>query len=195
VDARKNRERLLRAARSVLAERGFDAEVSEIARRAKVGSGTFYRNFETKEMLILEIAREMVHKTGREMLSIAATVMDARKCVAETMKVGFRRVQEYGNLTIQLVAGDAPEPYKGVLNREGLANVFAVLIRRGISQGYFRPDLDVDYAVAVWFALVAPRAIAELLESHSIEEIATLTTDFYLAGISAKPDVPVSEPD
>ena len=45
-DARNNRERLLDAARSVLAERGFDADVTEITARAGVGAGTLYRHFD-----------------------------------------------------------------------------------------------------------------------------------------------------
>ena len=186
-DAQDNRERVSRAAREVLAKRGFDAEIGEIAARANVGAGTIYRNYANKEELILEVVREMVHKTSTELLSIASNVDDARECVARTMTVGFQRVKEYGNLAVHLVAGTAPEPYARVMNRQVLGDIFKLLIRRGIDQGHFRRDLDVDYAIAMWFALVAPAALSSLMATHTIDEIARITTDFFLAGISRSP--------
>ncbi len=184
VDAQKNRQKLLKAAREVLAERGFEAEISEIASRAGIGSGTIYRNYRTKENLILEITRELVNSTAAEVLSIAANVEDGREAVRQTMEVGFRRVKKYGKLAIQLVAGAAPLPYSSVMNPEALANIFRLLIRRGIDQGHFRRDLDVDYATAVWFALVSPSAF-RLVSDRQPDELAELSIDFFLAGISA----------
>jgi AcrR family transcriptional regulator len=51
-DARRNRERVLRAAREALAEHGLDAQMDDIASRAGVGVGTVYRHFPTKEDLV-----------------------------------------------------------------------------------------------------------------------------------------------
>jgi AcrR family transcriptional regulator len=186
-DAKLNRERLLGAAREVLAERGVEAEITEIAARAGIGAGTIYRNYRSRDALILEIAREMAHKTGTELLAIVADVGDARGAVARAMEVGFRRVEEYGQLTIQLVAGSAPEPFAGVVNRKSLGQIFRVLLQRGVEQGHFRRDLDVDYAAAVWFALVAPQALSSLIQHRSVKQIAALTTEFFLAGITTPP--------
>ena len=190
-DAKLNRTRLLRAAREVLAERGCSAEISEIAARAKIGPGTIYRNYPNKESLILEIAREMANRTSADLLDIAANTQDARECVAKTIEVGFKRVAEYGQLAIEFVAGTVPPEYAAVVNRTSLANVFNLLIRRGIDQGHFRSDLDVEYAVAAWFALVAPQAMQGLLDHRPVDEIASLTTAFYLAGISVGAPDPI----
>ncbi len=186
-DTRNNRQRLLEAARSVLAEFGFDADVAEIAARAGVGTGTLYRHFENKEALVLEVAREMSNRTVRELDEIVATVHDARECLKQTMKLGFQRVEEYGQLTIALVAGTQPPPYGDVVDRQQLASVFSALVDRGIAQGHFRADVDVEYAVAVWFALVAPQALSQLMKKRSIDEIAAATTDFMLNGLAARP--------
>src|ERR1041384_5426357 len=51
-DARRNREKVLQAARSVFSEHGRDAQMDDVARRAGVGVGTVYRHFPTKEALI-----------------------------------------------------------------------------------------------------------------------------------------------
>lgn len=55
-DARRNRERVLQAARDAFAETGLDAQMDEIARRAGVGVGTVYRHFPTKDALIVALA-------------------------------------------------------------------------------------------------------------------------------------------
>jgi AcrR family transcriptional regulator len=51
-DAVRNSQRVLAAAAEVLAEKGAEAGVTEIAARAGVGKGTVYRCFPTKEHLI-----------------------------------------------------------------------------------------------------------------------------------------------
>lgn len=57
-DARRNRERILKAARAVFSANGRDAHLEDVARRAKVGVGTVYRHFPTKEALLEALARE-----------------------------------------------------------------------------------------------------------------------------------------
>src|SRR5512132_3777585 len=56
-DARRNRERILKAAGAVFADRGIDAQMDDVARRAKVGVGTVYRHFPTKEALLEALVR------------------------------------------------------------------------------------------------------------------------------------------
>jgi AcrR family transcriptional regulator len=57
-DARRNREKILKSARTCLARDGLDAQIDEIARRAKVGVGTVYRHFPTKDDLVVALAGE-----------------------------------------------------------------------------------------------------------------------------------------
>jgi AcrR family transcriptional regulator len=51
-DARRNREAILAAAKAVFAKYGEDAQMDDIARKAKLGVGTLYRHFPTKDALI-----------------------------------------------------------------------------------------------------------------------------------------------
>lgn len=50
-DARRNRERVLDAARRAFADQGYAVPLDEIAAAAGVGPGTVYRHFPTKEAL------------------------------------------------------------------------------------------------------------------------------------------------
>ncbi len=57
-DARRNRERILKAARAVFADQGLHSQIDDVAKRAKVGVGTVYRHFPTKEALLDALVRE-----------------------------------------------------------------------------------------------------------------------------------------
>ncbi|GAA3218986.1 TetR/AcrR family transcriptional regulator [Dactylosporangium siamense] len=52
VDARRNRDLLLAAAREAFETHGTDASLRDIARQAGVGIGTLYRHFPTREALL-----------------------------------------------------------------------------------------------------------------------------------------------
>ncbi|MER7181356.1 TetR/AcrR family transcriptional regulator [Streptomyces hyaluromycini] len=58
-DARENRARILAAAREAFAEDG-GASMNQIAQRAGVGAGTLYRNFPTRESLVLAVYQDEV---------------------------------------------------------------------------------------------------------------------------------------
>jgi AcrR family transcriptional regulator len=54
-DARRNRERIVDAARELFTECGPETQMDDVARRAQVGVGTVYRHFPTKTALIGEL--------------------------------------------------------------------------------------------------------------------------------------------
>jgi AcrR family transcriptional regulator len=64
-DARRNREAILRAARHIFAKHGSQAQMDDVAKRAKVGVGTVYRHFPTKEALFEALARDKFERITR----------------------------------------------------------------------------------------------------------------------------------
>jgi len=67
-DALENRARILAAAREALTANG-NTSMNQIAQRAGVGAGTLYRNFPTREALVLAVYQD-------EVARIIATVPD-----------------------------------------------------------------------------------------------------------------------
>jgi AcrR family transcriptional regulator len=51
-DAQRNRDRIVEVARGVFRERGYDASLDDIAKKAGVGPGTLYRHFPTRDALL-----------------------------------------------------------------------------------------------------------------------------------------------
>jgi AcrR family transcriptional regulator len=73
-DARDNRERVLRAAKTVFAEQGAQASLNKVAQRAGVGAGTLYRHFPSLRALLVAIIGDDVEalcSAGRDLLSHA----------------------------------------------------------------------------------------------------------------------------
>ena len=187
-DARRNRARLLDAARATLRERGFDAEITEIAERAGIGTGTIYRHFESKDALIGEIREELVAKLTTSLAAISEHE-DAISAVGHAMRAGFEITDEYGCFGIAMLNRTAPEQFLNTERWQVLTDFLATLINRGITQGYFHSDLDVEYAVSVWLALIAPpSASSDPTGNRSAEELARTTSEFFLAGLRYKPD-------
>ncbi len=65
-DARRNRERVLDAARTAFGAEGLSVPLDEIARRAGVGPGTLYRHFPTKEALFEAVVHDRLRRLADE---------------------------------------------------------------------------------------------------------------------------------
>jgi len=82
------RERLLAAARSVFARRGFHgASVEEIAAEAGFSTGALYSNFDSKQDLFLVLMEREIDEHSREI----AEAVGARASIAERAEGGARR--------------------------------------------------------------------------------------------------------
>jgi AcrR family transcriptional regulator len=72
-DARANRARILAAARQAFTEDG-DTSMNQIAQRAGVGPGTLYRNYPSREALILDIYQDEVDRLTGSVGDLLATL-------------------------------------------------------------------------------------------------------------------------
>lgn len=76
-DARRNQEQILAAARDVFIERGPDAPLDEIARRAGVGIGTLYRRFPDRPALMKAVVLDALTRTAEAAETAAAEATDS----------------------------------------------------------------------------------------------------------------------
>ncbi|GHF76201.1 AcrR family transcriptional regulator [Amycolatopsis bartoniae] len=147
-DAARNRELLLAAAEAEFAERGPDASVADIARRAGVGKGTVFRHFATKDELIAAIVRThacALDEVGQRLL----TAEDPAAALLEFLTVaGGQREQR--DLSFLLNADDAgPEV---VALRERLYRTVGLLVDRAREAGAVRADVTGNDVVLLMCA-------------------------------------------
>jgi AcrR family transcriptional regulator len=141
-DARRNHERVLTAARDVFAERGRDAQVDDVARRAEVGVGTVYRHFPTKEALIEALAVdsfERVTAKAREALEHD----DPWEALIETLWAGAEILSADRALS-ELMAEIPGSIITGSTLEEELNATVSELLGRAQAAGALRDDVVVD---------------------------------------------------
>jgi AcrR family transcriptional regulator len=76
-DAERNRERILEVARQVFTRRGAEASMDEIAKRAKIGPGTLYRHFPTRDDLLAAVYITEVEKLAEAQKKFSAELPPA----------------------------------------------------------------------------------------------------------------------
>ena len=138
-DARRNRQRVLEAAEAVLAERGLQAGIEEVARRAGVGVGTVCRNFATKDDLVAEVlARRCEELLGqvREAASAADPGAAFERVVVTLAEFSAR----YKALAEEIAARVGEIPVRPELKAD-LHAAFDQLVRRAQSAGALRKDV------------------------------------------------------
>jgi AcrR family transcriptional regulator len=155
-DARRNRDRLLDAARRVFGERGADAPLDEIARRAGVGSGTLYRHFSSRDALMAALAHDAFTKLERE----AAALRDADR-PRDALFAWLHALIEY-TATTRGLANALVASQKDVSSALQppcalIEDTTATLLDRAQAAGLVRPDIrDDDLGrLAYGIALVA----------------------------------------
>lgn len=73
LDARRNRERLLTAAREIFTENPHEASMDDVAKRAGVGTGTLFRHFPKRIDLIRAIFEENLVQLGTLAADLSTT--------------------------------------------------------------------------------------------------------------------------
>src|SRR5690242_2522071 len=89
-DARRNRERLIAAARELFADQGTAVPLAQVARAAGVGTGTAYRHFPTQDALVEATYREEIAR-----LSDAATDLLRELPPADALAAWLHRAIDY----------------------------------------------------------------------------------------------------
>src|ERR1700748_3863772 len=62
VDAQRNRERILEIAKEAFTRSGVNVSLDDVARQARIGAGTLYRHFPTRDALLEAVYRTEVEK-------------------------------------------------------------------------------------------------------------------------------------
>jgi AcrR family transcriptional regulator len=159
-DAARNRELLLAAAADEFAERGLDASVADIARRAGVGKGTVFRHFATKDDLISAIVLDRLNAlntVGEGLLEAA----DPGAALLEFLTVAARQRQQR-DLSFLLEAGELGAEV--TRSRALMFQIVDALVDRAREHGVVRADIT---GTDVILLMCAPNYVTSYLPDAS----------------------------
>jgi AcrR family transcriptional regulator len=150
-DAQRNRERILAAAREVVAERGVAAKMEDVAARAGVGIGTLYRFVPTKDALFSGILREEAERLSE--LAERALALPAGESAFHTWMTESAAWQASNRAFINVLAArDPDEPVPRLLSQK-LRGLLRDLVRRGQADGDLREDVTASDVLMVLLAV------------------------------------------
>jgi AcrR family transcriptional regulator len=160
-DGRRNRQRLIDAARTTFAELGPQVSLEAIARRAGVGIGTLYRHFPNRDALIEAIsrsdvealagaARRLLEERGpgaalHEWMRLYVDFIAANKLMAAAVSASFGvSAGQYRSSVAQItdnpVIGSTSEVYRSAVTL--FTEAAALLLDRARGAGAIRADID-----------------------------------------------------
>jgi AcrR family transcriptional regulator len=156
VDAKRNIDALLEAAKAVFASSGVDAPAKEIADLAGVGVGTLYRHFPQRSDLVVAVFEREV-----DACAAAAPALAAAHEPAEALARWLHRYTEFvatkRGLAAALHSGDpAFDALPGYLLRQRLEPALGALIEAAAASGAIRGDVSPRYVLYAVASLCLP---------------------------------------
>ena len=141
-DARRNREKVLAAARAVFAEDGVDAQMDDVAREAGLGVGTVYRHFPTKEALVNALSDELFAVIAVHTRTLL-TLEDPWEAFTRALWFGAEKTAGDRAFT-EILAAMRGNPARTCPGKEDLLETTAVLMDRCKAAGVMRQDAMVE---------------------------------------------------
>lgn len=169
-DAQRNRERLLGVAREVFAEKGVEAPLEEIARRAGVGIGTLYRHFPTRLDLVGAIYLDEVDALVRSAADLAGN-----RDPLEALRGWLERFVDYV-ATKRGLAGALEELRKSGAfeqNQVRINTALGSLLEAGRKAGEIRADVQPPDVVRALggICMLSERTVPDRAQTRRIIEL------------------------
>lgn len=161
--AELKRERILEEALTVFSEKGYHgANIADIARRLEMGHGTFYRYFENKHDIFIELINRVLQRLAVVMTEQNPHEANSREDyrrqlegIGETFMRLYWEDPRIGRLVFYEAMGAGAE-VRQTLERMNDLSVLATqeYLRNGMAKGYMRADLDVPVTARALMAMV-----------------------------------------
>jgi AcrR family transcriptional regulator len=165
------RERLLREAAGLFAERGYNqTDMAQLARRAGIAKGSIYNYFESKEDLYLYVCRDGMQRSREAIYGRMDPEWDVYRQIEHIFKEGARFVQSHPEYLILYanISSAGMSRFSELMSLEVekyTADYLKRLIRRDMQRGLVRDDVDVHFAAFMVNSLYII-FMASLVSSH-----------------------------
>jgi AcrR family transcriptional regulator len=147
-DAERNRQRILVAAEEAFLERGAGVALEEVAKRAKVGIGTLYRRFPTREALLAATSNERF-----ELVAATSRARDADGDPGGAMRQFLEDLAMNTSVYQSLAASLGTVIQHGTPGCNAITAEGQRLLRRAQGAGIVRGDASFDDIICVVSAI------------------------------------------
>ena len=177
-DARRNHEQLLAAARELIAERGPNVPLDDVARLAGVGIATLYRRFPDRPSLLRAVVVDALERT-REAAERVRDIEDPYDALSTYLRLALElRVSAVLPQVLDLVASGDPEIDR---TRDASAKAVEALVDAARESGDLPPD--VTFADVGMMLVRIARPLPGPMPTELKDELARRHLDLFLRGL------------
>jgi TetR/AcrR family transcriptional regulator, fatty acid metabolism regulator protein len=182
---------IIDAAVRVIAEYGYHhAQVSKIAREAKVADGTIYLYFENKDDVLISLFNEKMGNFIRDVKTTLANIASPAEQLKELIRLHFENLEKDHQLAIVTqieLRQSNPEVRQqiGIILKKYL-DVIDSVVQKGIEEGIFRPDIDIRTTRRMIFGTIDETVTSWIMKDckYSLMEQAEEIHQLFLRGIA-----------
>jgi AcrR family transcriptional regulator len=157
-DARRNREQIIEAARTLFVRIGPDVPMDEIARAAGVGVGTLYRRFPDRDELIKAVNLDDFTRLAALARRVEREEPDPAVALTSLLRSALELRLSITMTAVSARAHQAVRDSSSIAeHRDELIAVASRLLRRAQERGAIRPDIDIGDTILA-LMLVSPLA-------------------------------------
>jgi AcrR family transcriptional regulator len=140
-DAQRNRQRILEVAKEAFTRSGANASLDDIAKVARVGPGTLYRHFPTREELLQAVYRSELEKLAAAEQKLAETLTPVEALRAWLLLfVDAIAAKQLIAPALNTLVGDHKKVFAASYAQ--MQEAIRALVKRAIKSGDVRKDLD-----------------------------------------------------
>lgn len=161
------KEKIVQAAIATFSKYGYDkTRMDDIAKSAKLGKGTLYLYFKSKEELFYDISENSIKELKEQLSKLFSKkedlVQDAEKFYDQYRNL----IHDSEKVSFEMIAESSRNPKLRKALYEQRMKVYDIVIdylRRQIEKGFFRKDMDVNAIASGLVALYDGLTISKLL--------------------------------
>ena len=192
---RNKKEDIFNSGKELFSTKGFkDTNVSDITKMADIGVGTFYNYYSSKEKLFMNIFLEENVKLKNSIMKSVNFNDDPLKIVKELMILNINGMysnpilKEWYNKDVFSKLEQCYREENGISYVDFLYSDFLELIKKWQLEGRFRNDIDSEFIMAIFTALINIDTHKDEIGLKYFPDILDYLVEFTIKGLSSNYD-------
>jgi len=187
------KHQIVEAARGLITEKGMDAvTIDAIADAVGLSEGAIYRHFSSKRQILLLLIDELEHDLLSAVARAQETEPNALRVLECILETHLADVEGSRGVSFVVVSGAVIFEGIGLADRvrdmlERYMEILKGVMQRGVEEGTFQSDLDVEAAALTFFGMIQSTATIWALSGYSwsLEQWRSQIFQVYKNGVAA----------
>ncbi len=194
------RHQIIEAARGLITDRGMEAvTIDLIAEAVGFSEGAIYRHFSSKHEILLQLIDELEHDLMAAVEFAQTTEPDALRVLECILETHLADVEGSRGVSFVVVSGAMSFEGIGLADRvrdmlDRYLDALKAVMGRGVGEGTFHADLDLDAAALSFFGMIQSTATIWALSGYSwsLDRWREKILEIYKYGVAAPLEIPAA---